>query len=60
MLSEDGVRNGGASALAPGAYLRSEEYNPCLNKILGRGSTSIIARLGHSVVLKYPRFQWWN
>ncbi|CZR52088.1 uncharacterized protein PAC_01965 [Phialocephala subalpina] len=60
MLSEDGVRSEGPSALAPGAYLRSEEYNPCLDTILGRGSTSIIGRLRPHVVLKYPRFQWWN
>jgi hypothetical protein len=60
MLCEDGVRSEGPSAPGAGADLRSDEYNPCLDTILGRGSTSIIGRLGPAVVLKYPRIKWWN
>lgn len=35
-------------------------YNPIVEEVLGSGSTSIVGRLGPGVVLKYPRFSWWD
>jgi len=60
MPIEDGARSEGSVTLAPKKYLRHREYNPSLDTILGRGSTSVIVRLRPHVVLKYPRYQWWN
>lgn len=60
MLNEDGAGSEGPITLAPKERLRLREYNPCLDTILGRGSTSVIVRLRPHVVLKYPRYRWWD
>jgi hypothetical protein len=36
------------------------EYSPNVEEVLGFGSTSIVGRLKPGVVLKSPRFSWWE
>ena len=35
-------------------------YEPVVGQILGEGSTSRIALVAPGVIIKYPRFSWWD
>jgi hypothetical protein len=35
-------------------------YDPNLDEVLSQGSTSFIARTKPGIVVKYPRFKWWD
>ena len=49
---------------APNAIIIEQDdlvpYEPPLDGILGEGSTCRIARVAPGVIIKYPRFSWWN
>lgn len=48
----------------PGAVNSEQDYlvpyEPVVGQILGEGSTSRIALVAPGVIIKYPRFSWWD
>lgn len=36
------------------------DYKPPVLAVLHHSQYAVVARLGHGVVLKYPRYAWWD